>query len=350
MIYRISDIWAGQPKPAIGLELELESPKPQNVDWIKGSLWTVHNDGSLRKNGVEYVFVKPLWNGDIVAALEQFQDNTKGTKFLEDSINGSTHVHYNVGHLCATEVVSILVAWSILEDIFLGLCKPTRRGNLFALRYCDSNGFISTMLDGIRGRDDSESLVSLFRMFNSDRWKYMNLNVSTIRTLGTIEFRCYHSTADVDEISSWINRLINFCERAVALGNPIDVLNFADTKLPVFIEQLTGIRPTDEMVDACRNNMSTAFRMAYVVPKWEDLVEFRKNKKQEPKKQKKSSSTPEEQPPMFISATGASTTRVFEEAITWVSRMNNAPTGGTRDVIVDDTAIDALIDFSTRNS
>ena len=117
MTHVISELFAGLGKPAIGLELELESTKPQPLDWIKGSLWTVHEDRSLRRNGIEYVFAKPLWGGDIAAALEQFRENTKDTKFIDDSIYGSTHVHYNVGHLYSTEIVSILLAWSILEDV-----------------------------------------------------------------------------------------------------------------------------------------------------------------------------------------------------------------------------------------
>lgn len=257
----------------IGLELELESEKAQPLGWVdKQSMWTVHNDGSLRQNGVEYVFNNPLWGGDIDAALQAFEDNTKGVKFI-DTGYGSTHVHYNVGNLYTTEVMSIVVGWSILEDAFLTVCKPSRDGNNFAQRFNVLNQLVNVL--STQYTSGGNRIERLFTGISPDYWKYANLNLATIRGLGTLEFRPYHSTWDIKEIRSWIDRIVSFCKGMVAIGDPVQVLEEADRNLEAFISKYAGVPATEKLIDLTRRNISTAFRLAYVVDKWEDVKALR---------------------------------------------------------------------------
>ena len=278
----IRDIYGrGYTSDRIGLELELESSKTQSLAWVdKQSMWTVHNDGSLRQNGVEYVFANPLWGGDIDAALQLFEDSTKGTAFV-DTGYGSTHVHYNVGNLCTTEVMSIVVGWAILEDAFLTVCKPSRDGNNFAQRFNVLNNLASTL-------SSTNRIERLFSGIGQDYWKYANLNLATIRTFGTLEFRPYHSTWDVKEIRAWIDRIINFCKGMVAIGTPVQVLELADRDLDSFITKYAGVPATEQLIDLTRRNISTAFRLAYVVDEWEDVKAFRENPPKKSNKKKPS--------------------------------------------------------------
>ncbi len=278
----IRDIYGrGYMSDRIGLELELESSRTQSLAWVdKQSMWTVHNDGSLRQNGIEYVFANPLWGGDIDAALQLFEDSTKGTAFV-DTGYGSTHVHYNVGNLCTTEVMSIVVGWAILEDSFLTVCKPSRDGNNFAQRFNVLNNLVSTL-------SSTNRIERLFTNISQDYWKYANLNLATIRTFGTLEFRPYHSTWDVKEIRAWIDRIINFCKGMVAIGTPVQVLELADRDLDSFITKYAGVPATEQLIDLTRRNISTAFRLAYVVDEWEDVKAFRENPPKKSNKKKPS--------------------------------------------------------------
>ena len=263
----------GYTSDRIGLELELESEKAQPLGWVeKQSMWTVHNDGSLRQNGVEYVFNNPLWGGDIDAALQAFEDNTKGVEFI-DTGYGSTHVHYNVGNLYTTEVMSIVVGWSILEDSFLTVCKPSRDGNNFAQRFNILNQLVHVL--STQYTSGGNRIERLFTGISPDYWKYANLNLATIRGLGTLEFRPYHSTWDIKEIRSWIDRIISFCKGMVAIGDPVQVLEEADRNLEAFISKYAGVPATEKLIDLTRRNISTAFRLAYVVDKWEDVKTLR---------------------------------------------------------------------------
>lgn len=263
----------GYTSDRIGLELELESEKAQPLGWVdKQSMWTVHNDGSLRQNGVEYVFNNPLWGGDIDAALQAFEDNTKGVKFI-DTGYGSTHVHYNVGNLYTTEVMSIVVGWSILEDAFLTVCKPSRDGNNFAQRFNVLNQLVNVL--STQYTSGGNRIERLFTGISPDYWKYANLNLATIRGLGTLEFRPYHSTWDIKEIRSWIDRIVSFCKGMVAIGDPVQVLEEADRNLEAFISKYAGVPATEKLIDLTRRNISTAFRLAYVVDKWEDVKTLR---------------------------------------------------------------------------
>lgn len=283
----IRDIYGrGYMSDRIGLELELESSRTQSLAWVdKQSMWTVHNDGSLRQNGVEYVFANPLWGGDIDAALQLFEDSTKGTAFV-DTGYGSTHVHYNVGNLCTTEVMSIVVGWAILEDAFLTVCKPSRDGNNFAQRFNVLNNLVTTLSSSYIHAN--KRIDRLFTNISQDYWKYANLNLATIRTFGTLEFRPYHSTWDTKEIRAWIDRIINFCKGMVAIGTPVQVLELADRDLDSFITKYAGVPATEQLIDLTRRNISTAFRLAYVVDEWEDVKAFRENP---PKKSNKKKST-----------------------------------------------------------
>ncbi len=271
----IRDIYGiGYASDRIGLELELESSKAQPLAWVNNqTMWAIHNDGSLRQNGIEYVFRQPLWGGDIDAALQLFEDNTKGIPFV-DTGYGSTHVHYNVGNLLVTEVMSIVVGWSILEDAFLTVCKPSRDGNNFAQRFNVLNSLSQTLVSSY---GPSKRIDRLFASISADYWKYSNLNIATIRTLGTVEFRPYHSTWDIKEIRSWIDRIVNFCKGMVAIGNPVQVLEFADRDLEAFIAKYAGVPATEQLIDLTRRNISTAFRLAYVVDEWEDIKSLREN-------------------------------------------------------------------------
>lgn len=282
----IMDIYGrGYRSDRIGLELELESSKAQPLAWVdKQSMWTVHNDGSLRQNGVEYVFANPLWGGDIDAALQLFEDSTKGTAFV-DTGYGSTHVHYNVGNLYTTEVMSIVVGWSILEDAFLTVCKPSRDGNNFAQRFNVLNNLVTTLSSSYGA---NKRIDRLFANVSQDYWKYANLNLATIRTFGTLEFRPYHSTWDTKEIRAWIDRIINFCKGMVAIGTPVQVLELADRDLDSFITKYAGVPATEQLIDLTRRNISTAFRLAYVVDEWEDIKALRENPPKKSNKKKPS--------------------------------------------------------------
>lgn len=282
----IRDIYGrGYMSDRIGLELELESSRTQSLGWVeKQSMWTVHNDGSLRQNGVEYVFANPLWGGDIDAALQLFEDSTKGTAFV-DTGYGSTHVHYNVGNLCTTEVMSIVVGWAILEDAFLTVCKPSRDGNNFAQRFNVLNNLVTTLSSSY---GPNKRIERLFTNISQDYWKYANLNLATIRTFGTLEFRPYHSTWDTKEIRAWIDRIINFCKGMVAIGTPVQVLELADRDLDSFITKYAGVPATEQLIDLTRRNISTAFRLAYVVDEWEDVKAFRENPPKKSNKKKPS--------------------------------------------------------------
>lgn len=282
----IRDIYGrGYTSDRIGLELELESSKTQSLAWVdKQSMWTVHNDGSLRQNGVEYVFANPLWGGDIDAALQLFEDSTNGTTFV-DTGYGSTHVHYNVGNLHTTEVMSIVVGWAILEDVFLTVCKPSRDGNNFAQRFNVLNNLVTTLSSSYGA---NKRIDRLFANVSQDYWKYANLNLATIRTFGTLEFRPYHSTWDTKEIRAWIDRIINFCKGMVAIGTPVQVLELADRDLDSFITKYAGVPATEQLIDLTRRNISTAFRLAYVVEEWEDIKALRENPPKKSNKKKPS--------------------------------------------------------------
>lgn len=179
----------------LGLELEIEGSLP---DRIPGDLWSVKQDGSLR-GGLEYVFSRPLGSARAKEALEVLEEHFKTVKAEPSySFRTSTHCHVNVSNLELDEVKAIVVLYYLFEDYYINFCAPSRRHNRFCLTMQDATGICHLV----------NQFLTDERLPDNSRGKYSALNLCTLGTFGTLEFRALEGTNDWNRVFTWIRAIM----------------------------------------------------------------------------------------------------------------------------------------------
>ena len=176
----------------IGIEIELEDFIPPKV---KPVYWYREQDGSLKREGMEYISY-PLARTNIDYALHEAEIFSNGCSFGHRT---SVHVHCNVGH-CTTHQLAVLVAfYSMLEGCFYELVDPVRSGNTFCYPILGTK----PALEWYKGGMDNENTT-----------KYCALNIAPVKTQLSVEFRHMHGTSDSKTLRRWVQlcaKLVYYC-------------------------------------------------------------------------------------------------------------------------------------------
>lgn len=183
----------------VGLELEIEGRNlPIAVQDNREGAWDVKRDGSLR-DGLEFVFRKPRGSVSTKEALDEMQAAMEASKFIPSySFRTSTHVHVNVSNLDVNVVKAMVALFHLFEDEYINFCARTRRSNRFCLGMKDADG-VTTILRNFFERE---------RLPETDRGKYSALNLCTLNSFGTLEFRSLEGTNDWTRIYTWVRALL----------------------------------------------------------------------------------------------------------------------------------------------
>ena len=216
------------PQTSVGIEVELEGIAVTTATRHPFKRWAVVEDGSL-KGGCELVS-DPVWGSAIDDALEELRDFLLiHHPYISDRC--SIHVHINILDLSTEELASFLSLCVVYEK---SLCNmyPERSGNTFCIPVYKSRvlqrAFGRLRRDLDRGAISSRGYVG---------WKYSGININSIYTKGTIEFRQSSGISTVGKLSTWINILLQL-KVAAMLGSDIH------SPRDVFQEQLENI-PVD---------------------------------------------------------------------------------------------------------
>jgi hypothetical protein len=205
------------PKGRFGIEIELEGENlPDLVLPPANKLWSAKGDGSLR-HGMEYVSLPVSSPRDTVNVLADYL-NTVGA-VVNNSYRCSTHIHYNFIDKTWKDVIGTVIAWQIIEPLFLKQL-PGRDGSIFCMSAYDTGDMPLNF-----GRFCDE-LNRQFKHVGYEavcRQKYSSLNLTRLRDLGTLEFRVFPPSIDGKEVRKWCTWLDNL----VALVEKTDSENFA---------------------------------------------------------------------------------------------------------------------------
>lgn len=191
------------PTRVFGVELEIENA---SFEW-ETQFWTAKEDGSLRNHGVEFVS-KPTTYSVLVARLEQFYAEHQLRERKENDITYSAdsnfsdrtsiHVHSNCTDITAEQLSTICLIYSVVERLLYRFIGNERDMNIFCVPWYETtinHRVINSIVTG--------------NMAPLRRWhKYTGLNLLTLTTLGTIEWRHMHGNCDIEFIAGWL-RLIS---------------------------------------------------------------------------------------------------------------------------------------------
>ena len=202
----------------IGVEVELERAHKMLAEMEGSKFWDGKGDGSLRYQGVEFVFKRPLAGALVDSALEELC--AAGEKTNPDAnVNCSTHVHIDFSEAETQEVINFIATYMLVEDALADFCGPNRKDNLYCLTFSNAE-FATEVVNNIITRN---SLTPIARAREGDL-KYSALNMYTLRKFGTLEVRLAPAMYKADELRHWINLLLSILKFSKTIDTPADVL------------------------------------------------------------------------------------------------------------------------------
>lgn len=260
----------------IGLEIETEAKSEYTVP--KFSFWDVHDDGSLRGFGKEYVLKVPLNFKTFLESLKEFKEKTEGIKFVKDSVTTSVHAHLNFLNDGFIPLGNFLTAYSLVENMLIRFSGEDRLSNLFCLPMCDAEEIHKSIMRMLRGISENNFR---FLEMNPDNMKYGALNISSLHTYGSLEIRSMRGTTDIELIENWVGMLwslLSYC-RTEGVTPPSIIKSYQDSGAD-FLSTVFGpyrkfIRYDDEAT-LVEKNFWFAANTAYAVKDWALLGEPKK--------------------------------------------------------------------------
>jgi hypothetical protein len=200
------------PDQLVGLEIETEGCQ-QTMEWYMvtlGKLWETKTDGSLRgiNNGQVYpgnafeFISKPAGIGVTLAELVEFWKSTGFTN-ANYSDRCSIHVHTNVQDMTPEQVATLCLVYSVVEEVLFEFIN--HYGVTEVSKYRDTGVYC---VPWNQCRMNHQMVTNMFADldYSFRNWqKYTALNIIPARTLGTVEWRHMHGTANMDKITKWLN-------------------------------------------------------------------------------------------------------------------------------------------------
>lgn len=192
-----------------GIELEMEFTKPWSPGQMynSGSGWVVDSDGSLRKNGREFIskgsgptrsFVD--LDNHLFELFRLLNCCELGGKPLPTSRCGM-HLHLNMQNKTLDQIYNFICNWYAVETY---LIPENRKGSLFCISGLEDGSPFDTLINSIM-QNNSTAYIKLFcGTLSSDNIKYSAMNVAPLKFLGSLEFRFMNSTTDMEEIHHWV--------------------------------------------------------------------------------------------------------------------------------------------------
>lgn len=176
---------------SIEVEAELQGYDP-TLDKLEA--FSVKRDGSLLGNGYELYSRKVLTRPDLVKALDKEIFTEKFSKSYKKSQRTSTHVHVNMQNRTKEELFTVLAVYYLTEHLLFRFVEDHRRDNLFCLPMYSAE-YNGECLQNLWDERPGKLL---------DNFKYSALNVSTLYSFGTLEFRHLEGTTDIKKIDTWL--------------------------------------------------------------------------------------------------------------------------------------------------
>lgn len=168
----------------VGIEVEAENAH----EFLSGG-WQMATDNSLRNNGMEYKTRYGKRIGHLPTMLFELKKQARNFDFSERT---SVHVHLDCRMLTPEETRQIFILYLLFERSLFRYAGPDRMHNVFCVPYNDSNKCFNNndFVDVIRASE-----------------KYTAINLHTLTTFGTIEFRNMRGSADPNFIFNWVMML-----------------------------------------------------------------------------------------------------------------------------------------------
>ena len=243
-MFKINDIISGRRRDdsnsvryeqLFGIEIEVEDVL--DTSWTNDTRWRTKEDGSLRRGGCEF-YTPPLTYTRAVEALTQFYAQPTGTFGPRCGI----HVHLDMRTRTMQEVLTFATLYSIVEPaLFEQYCGMEREECTYCVPWYRANEDAAKLYD-VTQRGDMHNT----QMVLGGTCKYSALNLASLTTFGTVEFRGAPTFEREEDMLAWLDCINNLLTTSLQYGTPYAVIETAETSL--LSELITPIefpRPQD---------------------------------------------------------------------------------------------------------
>lgn len=116
------------------------------------------------------------------------------------------HVHVDASELTVEDVKSVFLRYNDFEKKIDNMFTPNRRGN--KNEFCQMLGLLAWN----REAKTKEELIPKRSPFGTDMYRYFKVNLQSLHTHGTIEFRQHQGTINSQTIINWVLFVTQFVE------------------------------------------------------------------------------------------------------------------------------------------
>lgn len=188
---RLGDFISGT---RIGVEVEVENL----MDPPRVPGWRCIPDGSLRNNGVEYVFDGPIGGSGAHKRIEKLSLALVGQGTF--GYRTSVHVHMDARDMLWSSVCDLVTLYAMVEPYLFSICGQEREESIYSLSL-------------YRGQNQIQNLLRIFEAgpdaLQEPSWtKYSAINLLSLRERGAIEFRGHRGTSNCYVLTNWINHIL----------------------------------------------------------------------------------------------------------------------------------------------
>jgi hypothetical protein len=188
-------------KGDVGIEIEMETLDFIDHGFVVLKDWKAENDNSLKGNGTEFVLKKPCLHSKVPELMDEFMSDLKDMDVsILPSIRAGVHIHVNMQQATIKQVVNYMLCFYAMETVLTRFCGEGREGNLFCLRARDADFSIFKLSQMISDGD----ILTL----RDQNLRYGALNVQSLFTFGSVEFRALATVPDLSNIVPWVDILI----------------------------------------------------------------------------------------------------------------------------------------------
>lgn len=191
----------------VGIEVELENFRyindaPDELYRKWKVYWLQKEDGSLRNNGIEMVSRFGLTTADVPEALATLEEyvTTITNQRVEANARTGLHVHIDVSKLSKYEFSNLLFLYSVFEPLVFSL-SGGRSDNIFCVPWETNRQTLGQVVSNLMTLGPGVDRHWRWRNYS----KYCGLNLASVATFGTVEFRMHKGTYKAQEIQKWVD-------------------------------------------------------------------------------------------------------------------------------------------------
>ena len=193
-----------------------------------------------------------MFGEDSRLALSEFFPLAKKMKW-ETTLRTGIHVHLDARDLSRYQLLGLIAYYCIFEPAIYAWVGDERHSNNFCLPWYKFEGQLAQAIDILGGMRDfskgkltrNEDVILACESFH----RYAGLNLKSLATFGSIEFRHLKTTLDYNRVRDWVNIILSLKKAALQVPQSTLAIIHAINRFGIrrTADEIFGERITEEM-------------------------------------------------------------------------------------------------------